>query len=159
MCTHFLSHPGFTGGDFMPLYLSYAATTAYAYFWHKCLPWPIDYLIRYWSIFVTTLTLYFQGLIWNLLYLSQIWSDCHNTKSKHINWTLGLKCDHRVWTWPWPWPWLFNELAIFQPKKGTLPRTESKHIEWTPGLKCDQWVRPWQWPWSLNFQGQMWPRP
>ena len=53
-----------------------------------------------------TLTLNFQGQIWNSLYLSQKWSDCHETKSKHINWTLGLKCDQRVWPWPWPWPWI-----------------------------------------------------
>ena len=55
-----------------------------------------------------TLTLNFQGQIWNLLYLSQKWSDCHETKSKHINWTLGLECDHGVWPWPWPWPWIFK---------------------------------------------------
>ena len=47
-----------------------------------------------------TLTLNFQGQIWNLLYLSQKWSDCHETKSKHIDWTPGLKCDQ--WVWPWP---------------------------------------------------------
>ena len=35
-----------------------------------------------------------QGQIWNLLYLSQKWFDCHETKSKHIYWTLGLKWDH-----------------------------------------------------------------
>ena len=34
-----------------------------------------------------TLTLNFQGQIWNFLYLSQKWSDCHGTKSKHIDWT------------------------------------------------------------------------
>ena len=54
-----------------------------------------------------TLTLNFQGQIWNLLYLSQKWSDCHKTKSKHIDRTLGLKCDHWIWPWPWPWPWIF----------------------------------------------------
>ena len=26
-----------------------------------------------------------QGQIWNLLYLSQKWLNCHKTKSKHIN--------------------------------------------------------------------------
>ena len=55
-----------------------------------------------------TLTLNFQGQICNLLYLSQKWSDCHETKSKHIDWTLGLKCDHQIWPWPWPWPWIFK---------------------------------------------------
>ena len=34
-----------------------------------------------------TLTLNFQGQIWNLLYLSHTWSDCQGTKSKHIDWT------------------------------------------------------------------------
>ena len=50
-----------------------------------------------------TLTLIFQCQICNLLYLSPKWSDCHKTKSKHIDWTLGLKCDHQVWPRPWPW--------------------------------------------------------
>ena len=63
-------------------------------FWHDCWPWPIDYLIRFWSIFVVTLTLNFQGQIWHLLYLSHKWFDCHETKSKHIDWTQSLKCDH-----------------------------------------------------------------
>ena len=68
------------------------------FFWQDWWPWPIDYLIRFWSIFVVTLTLTFQGQTWNLLYFSQKWSDCHEIKSKRINWTLGLKCDH--WVWP-----------------------------------------------------------
>ena len=59
-----------------------------SFFWHSCWPWPIDYLIRFWSIFLVTLTLNFQGQIWNLLNLSQKWSDCHETKSKHIS--IGL---------------------------------------------------------------------
>ena len=74
-----------------------------------------------------TLTLNFQGQIWNFLYLSQKWSDCHKTKSKHIDWTPGLKCDqygfeldHKfdlwilkvklyldLWPHTWPWPWIF----------------------------------------------------
>ena len=36
------------------------------------------------------------------------WSDCHEMKSKRIDRTLGLKCDHRGWPWPWPWPWIFK---------------------------------------------------
>ena len=30
------------------------------------------------------------------------WSDCHEMKSKHVDWTQGLN-DRRVWPWPWPW--------------------------------------------------------
>ena len=55
-----------------------------------------------------TLTLNFQGQIWNLLCLNQNWSDCHETKNKHIDWTQGLKCDHRVWPWSWLWPCIFK---------------------------------------------------
>ena len=29
-------------------------------------------------------------------------------KSKHIDWPLGLKCDHQIWPWLWPWPWIFK---------------------------------------------------
>ena len=54
------------------------------------------------------LTLNFEGHMWNLLYLSQKCSDCHETKVKHIDWTRGIKCDHWVWPWPWPWPWIFK---------------------------------------------------
>ena len=59
-------------------------------------------------IFVVTLTLNFQGQILNCLYLCQKWSVCHETNSKHIDWTLGLKCDHWIWPWSWPWPWIFK---------------------------------------------------
>ena len=55
-----------------------------------------------------TLTLNCQGQISNLLYLSQKWSNCHETKSKYIDWTLDLKCDYPVWPWPWPWSWIFK---------------------------------------------------
>ena len=55
-----------------------------------------------------TLNLNFQGQIWNLPYLSQKWSNCHETKSKHIDRTLGLQCDHWVWLWSWPWLWIFK---------------------------------------------------
>ena len=55
-----------------------------------------------------TLTLNFQGQISNWLYLSQKWSDWHETKSKYIDWSQDLKCDHQVCPWSWPWPWIFK---------------------------------------------------
>ena len=74
-----------------------------------------------------TLTLNFQGQIWNLLYLSQKRSDCHKTKkqtywlnSKASNVTirfdlghdldlciLKVKRDLDLWPHTWPWPWIF----------------------------------------------------
>ena len=65
--------------------------------------WPSDLTLA------MTLTLNFQGQIWNSLYLGHKWSNCHETpKSKHIDWTLSLKFDHGIWPWPWPWPWTFK---------------------------------------------------
>ena len=71
-----------------------------------------------------TLTLNFQGQIWNFLHLSQKWSDCHETKSKHIDWTPGLRCDQ--WVWPWPCPWPLN----FEGQMWPWPL-----------------LRTWSWPW------------
>ena len=64
--------------------------------------WPLGLTL------VMTLNLNFQGQILNWLYLSKKRSNCHEAKSKHIDWTLGFKCDHWVWPWPWPWPWIFK---------------------------------------------------
>ena len=50
----------------------------------------------FWSISVMTLTLNFQGHIWNLLYLSQKWSDCHEKRA-------DISIEHQVWPWLWPW--------------------------------------------------------
>ena len=98
-----------------------------------------------------TLTLNFQGQIWNWLYICQKWSDCHKTKSKHIDWTLGLKCDHQIWPWLWPWPWIFKvkyEFLYIGTKTGPIATERKANILiWTLGLKYDQWVWPWPWPW------------
>ena len=59
-------------------------------------------------ILAMTLILNFQGQIWNSLYRDQKLSDCHETKNKHIDWTLGLQWNHQVSPQPWPWPWIFK---------------------------------------------------
>ena len=110
-----------------------------------------------------TLILNFQGQIWNWLYLCQKWSDCHKMKSKHIDWTLGLKCDHQIWPWLWPWPWIFKvkyEFLYISTKTGPIATKRKANILiWTLGLKYDQWVWPWPWPWYFNFEGHMWSWP
>ena len=97
--------------DMLRIYCSKSASLLLI--WHASelysdITWVSWYLksLSTWSLM--TLTLNFQGQTWNLLYLSQKWSDCHETKSKHIDWTQGLKCDHGVWPGPWPWSWIFN---------------------------------------------------
>ena len=88
-----------------------------------------------------TLTLKIQGQIWNWLYLCQKWSDCHETKSEHIDWTLGLKCDHQIWHWQWPWPWIFKgkyEIWYISTKSGPIATRRKANISfWTLGLKFD----------------------
>ena len=91
--------------------------------------------------YAMTLTLNFQGQIWNWLYLCQKWSDCHETKSEHIDWTLGLKCDHQIWPWPWPCPWIFKvkyEICYISTKSGPIATRRKANISiWTLGLKFD----------------------
>ena len=65
------------------------------------------------------------------IYLSQKWSDSHKTKSKHIDWTLGLKCDQRVWPWPWPWPWIFKvkyRICYISAKNGPIATKRKANI-------------------------------
>ena len=103
-----------------------------------------------------TLTLNFEGQIYNMLYLSQKWSDCHETKSKHIDWTLGLKCDHRVWHWPWPWPWIFEvkyRICYISSKDGSIATKRKANISIElQSFKCDHQVWPWPWPWPWIFK-------
>ena len=126
-----------------------------------------------------TLTLNFQGQIQNLLYLRQKWSDCHETKSKHIDWTLGLKCDHRVWLWPWPWPWIFKvkyRICYISAKNGQIASKRKANISielqasnvtngfeldhnidlWILKVKCDLDLWPHRWPWPWIFMVKFW---
>ena len=101
-----------------------------------------------------TLTLNFQGQISNWLFLSQKWSDCHETKSIHIDWTLGFKWDHRVWPWPWPWPWIFKvkyRIGYISAKNGPIATKRKAYTS------TELWPRPW--PWYLKFEGHMWTWP
>ena len=93
-----------------------------------------------------TLTLNFQGQIWNLLYFSQKLSDCHETKFKNIDWTLGPKCEHRILPWPWPWPW------IFKVKYGVC-YDSAKHGQITTKRKANISIdlKPWMCPSDLTL--------
>ena len=78
-----------------------------------------------------TFTLNFQGQISNWLYISQKWSDCHETKNKHIDWTLGFKWDHQVWPWPWPWPWIIKvkyRIEYISAKNGAIATKRKANI-------------------------------
>ena len=76
--------------------ITFKQLSGFLSFWWNWWPWSVDYLIKFKLIFILTLTLNFQGQIWNLLYLDWKWSDCHEMKSKHIDWNPGLKCNHRI---------------------------------------------------------------
>ena len=174
-----IKSPRYTQGDFMFLYqflcrrmrqrrcrrrqpqilvhtITFEQFFYFFHFWHDCWPWPVDYLIRFSSIFVLTLTWIFQGQIWNLLYLNRKWSDCHETKSKHIDWTLGLKCNHCVWPWPRAWPWVFKvkyRICYISAKNSSIATKRKANISIElQGLKCDHQARPWPWPWPWVFK-------
>ena len=83
------------------------------------------------------------------------WSNCHETKRKHIDWTLK----------PQIWPsdltlvmiltfnfegQIWNSLS--QPKMVRLPQNKSKHIDWTPSFKSDHQIWHWLWAWPLLFK-------
>ena len=108
-----------------------------------------------------TLTLNFQGHIWTSLYLSQKWSDCHETKSKHIDWSLDLKCDHRVWPWTLPWPWIFKVkygIGYISAKNGPIAtkRKANTSIELLASNVTIRFdleisnVTLWPWPWIFK---------
>ena len=103
-----------------------------------------------------------------MLYLSQKCSDCHETKSKHTDWTLGLKCDHRVW----PWPWIFKvkyRICYISANNGPIATKRKANISielqasnvtngfnldhnldlWILKVKhyLDLWPHTWPWPW------------
>ena len=117
-----------------------------------------------------TLTLNFQGQMQYLLYLSPKWSDCHETKSKHIDWTQGLKCDRQVWPWPWPWPYIFKVkygISYISAKSGPIAMKQKANIStelqasnvtnvfdldynldlWILKVKHDLHLWPHTWPW------------
>ena len=86
------------------------------------------------------------------------WSNCHETKSKHINWISGLKCDHQVWPWSWFLPLNFQGQTwnlLYQPKLVRLLRNEKQSYRLNS--------RPQMWPsglilamtLTLIFQGQI----
>ena len=86
--------------------------------------------------FTMTLTLNFQGWIWNLQYISQKWCDCYETKSKQTDWTPGLKCDHQ-------------NLLYLDQKWFDCHKMKSISIDWTEGLN-DHQVWPWPWSWKVR---------
>ena len=124
-------------------------------FWHDCWPWPIDYLIRFWSIFVVTITLNFQGQIWNLLYLSQNFSIATKRKANisielwASNATIGfdLDLDHDL-----EFSRSNMEFVISQPKTAWLPRNKKQTYWLNSRPQMWPWVWPWPWPWPWVFK-------
>ena len=66
------------------------------------------------------LTLNFHGQIWNLLYLSQKWSDCRKTKSKHVKWLLASNITKCMGLTDQGFSWSNFEIALSQEWEGRL---------------------------------------
>ena len=85
---------------------------------------------------------------------------CHETKSKRIDWTQGLKGYHRVWPWPWPWPWIVKNhiwYLLYLSRKwcnchGTKKQTYALNLRpqmWQLGLTLAMTL-------AWNVKGQIW---
>ena len=59
--------------------------------WFLSWPWPWIFQARY-----------------GLCYISAKNVTTTKTKSKYMDWTLGLRFDQWDWPWPWPWFWIIN---------------------------------------------------
>ena len=74
-------------------------------------------------------------------------SDCRNTKSKHIDWTLSLRCYHQVWPWPWPSPWIFKVKFCNNSTVGTPYNTAQyitgSNIAWLGHGSQNSWSKLW----------------
>ena len=65
------------------------------------------------------------------------WSNCHEMKCKHIDWTQGLKYDHWVWPWPWSWPWIFKvKYGIYYISANIGPIATKRKANISTGLKA-----------------------
>ena len=88
--------------------------------------------------FFTNFFLKFQMRFWEwdqsksgICYILAKMLDCHETKSNHIDWTLGLKWDHRVWPWSWPWPSVFKVqyvICYISAKNGPIGTKQKTNI-------------------------------
>ena len=83
--------------------------------------------------------------------IKQEWSDCHEIKSNHIDWTLSITCDHRNWLLPWSWHLIFKiKYLICKVLWQDYPIATRWKINvsiLTLGLKCSHHLWPWSWPW------------
>ena len=75
------------------------------------------------------------------IFLRKKWCDCHEMKSKHIDSSQDLKCDHQVLPWPWPWPWILkvkHGIGYISAKNSPNATKRKANISiWTLGLKFD----------------------
>ena len=100
-------------------------------------------------------------------------------ESKHIDWNLGLKCDHQVWPWPWPWPSIFKVkygISYISAKSGPITTKRKANISielqasnvtngfelyhnldlWILKVKLDLDLWPHTWPWPWIFMVKFW---
>ena len=115
-----------------------------------------------------TLIFNFQDQMLNSLYLGQNGQIATKQTKKHIDWTLSLKCDHRIWTWMCPWPWIFkvkygnHYISIKNDPIAT--RQKSKYIDGPIATKLKAnisiehrfdhliWPSPWPRPWIFKVK-------
>ena len=142
-----------------------------------CKTTGIDYNMHGWILCRYCAT----GWFWWISGLRAVtmWSSASFTKSKHIDWTLGLKCDHQVWPWPWASPWIFKVkygICYISTKKSQITTKRKANISnefqasnvtngfdlgndfdlWIFKVRCDQDLWPDTWCWLRIFMVKFW---
>ena len=171
---HLIKSPRYTWGDFIFLYrfvrrrrhrpqilvhaITFEQLFRFLSFFDDCWPWHIDYLIRFWSILVVTLTLNFQGQIRNLLYLKN-GAIATNRKAnisidvKASNVTIEFDLGHDL---DLEFSRSNVEFAISLSKMVRLPRNEKHTYRLNSGTQMWLLDLTLAITLTLNFQGQIW---
>ena len=119
-------------------------------------PYQLNSKPQMWPLGLTlavTLTLNFQGQMWNSLYLSQNGPIAAKQKAsisielKALNATIGFDLVRDL-----DLEFLGSNMEnhYISAKKG--PLANNKYINWTLSLKCDHQIWPWPWPWLWIFK-------
>ena len=126
---------------------------------------------QFWSILVMTLILNSQGQTWNLLYLSQKWSDCHKIKTNILlesyasnvttSFDLGHDLDLEFSGQIWNLLYLTQKWSDCHEGKPNISiELQASNVTngfdldhavdlWIFKVKCDLdlWPNTWPWPW------------
>ena len=99
-------------------------------FWQDSWSWPIDYPMRFWSILVVTLTLNFQGQIFNLHEMVQLPRNTKQIYESNVRPQMGSSVITLAMTLTLNFLGQIFNLLYFNKKWPNRHIAENKHIDW-----------------------------